>query len=587
MHQTLKPLNATVQVGYVVNGVPHAVRRNSQDGSLLVKIGNDDMRPCTEEEIRTLLPIQAYSQKQLSDVSVRLEELSRFITAPIRMDLTRVEHNLADAAARVRESFGTRRRQQFLGQTLQRRELEERSLSEQADSLRAGLTGLTEGDRELLDRGRMYSAADRVQQSWVDGAKSFREVASALQHLVDSHFTNIEPPPVDPEPAILEAAHNEFRTLLADAQATLGALITRVENITGALDILDPESPWKRWQETLRAFRTAYDAAVQRSSAHSQTMQQLQTIEQQLSDHRRETSRVREELRGLDRSEAAYRAGREVWETLIRERDDLLEAQCQSLTTASADAIRAQVRRYANATDFTDILRQCLSGSRIQGSKFDGLAEAIMMAADGHAQWIALLNDLERLAEFDPEHDSAERRPDTPALFAAGFTAGDIDRTARSLKPEDWLTLSLTPIQSVPIFEYRARENEYIPFRNASAGQQATALLKTLLNQAGPPLIIDQPEEDLDNPVILEIVVQVWQAKQKRQLIFSSHNANLVVNGDAELVAWCDYRTAGDQSRGTIVGEGAIDVPEVREAIKRIMEGGEAAFTLRKEKYGF
>jgi type III restriction enzyme len=107
------------------------------------------------------------------------------------------------------------------------------------------------------------------------------------------------------------------------------------------------------------------------------------------------------------------------------------------------------------------------------------------------------------------------------------------------------------------------------------------------LNQSGPPLIIDQPEEDLDNPVILEIVTQVWQAKQKRQLIFASHNANLVVNGDAELVAWCDYRAAGDQSRGTIAGEGAIDIPDVCDAIKRIMEGGEAAFNLRKEKYGF
>ena len=86
---------------------------------------------------------------------------------------------------------------------------------------------------------------------------------------------------------------------------------------------------------------------------------------------------------------------------------------------------------------------------------------------------------------------------------------------------------------------------------------------------------------------MLEVVEQVWRAKQKRQIIFASHNANLVVNGDAELVAWCDHRTAGDQSRGTIAGEGAIDMPAAREAIKRIMEGGEAAFNLRKEKYGF
>jgi chromosome segregation protein len=59
------------------------------------------------------------------------------------------------------------------------------------------------------------------------------------------------------------------------------------------------------------------------------------------------------------------------------------------------------------------------------------------------------------------------------------------------------------------------------------------------------------------------------------------------VNGDAELVAWCDHRTAGDQSGGRIAGEGAIDIPIVRDAIKAIMEGGEAAFNLRKEKYGF
>ncbi|HEY4044415.1 MAG TPA: hypothetical protein VGM32_21580, partial [Rhodopila sp.] len=132
-----------------------------------------------------------------------------------------------------------------------------------------------------------------------------------------------------------------------------------------------------------------------------------------------------------------------------------------------------------------------------------------------------------------------------------------------------------------------AREAEYIPFSNASAGQQATALLETLLTQGTFPLIIDQPEEDLDNPVMLEIVAKIWQAKQRRQIIFASHNANLVVSGDAELVAWCNYRSMGDQSRGTIGGTGAIDVPEVREAIKKIMEGGEAAFKLRREKYGF
>lgn len=60
-----------------------------------------------------------------------------------------------------------------------------------------------------------------------------------------------------------------------------------------------------------------------------------------------------------------------------------------------------------------------------------------------------------------------------------------------------------------------------------------------------------------------------------------------VGQGDADLVAWCSYRTAGDQSGGKIEGEGAIDVPAVKTAITEIMEGGEAAFKLRRQKYGF
>ena len=123
-------------------------------------------------------------------------------------------------------------------------------------------------------------------------------------------------------------------------------------------------------------------------------------------------------------------------------------------------------------------------------------------------------------------------------LYGRGFLGLTWTRWPR-LASADWVELPLVEIVIEPVFEYRSRENDYIPFNNASAGQQATALLKTLLNEVGPPLLIDQPEEDLDNPVISDMVEQIWMAKQKRQILFASHNANLVVNGDAELVVWC------------------------------------------------
>ncbi len=58
-------------------------------------------------------------------------------------------------------------------------------------------------------------------------------------------------------------------------------------------------------------------------------------------------------------------------------------------------------------------------------------------------------------------------------------------------------------------------------------------------------------------------------------------------NGDADLVVGCDYRTEGDQSGGKIKLEGAIDIPEIRNEITAVMEGGKTAFLMRQDKYGF
>ncbi|MCB0458151.1 MAG: ATP-binding protein, partial [Flavobacteriaceae bacterium] len=151
------------------------------------------------------------------------------------------------------------------------------------------------------------------------------------------------------------------------------------------------------------------------------------------------------------------------------------------------------------------------------------------------------------------------------------------------------LRLSASELEFNPEFFYTTNNQlgDVIPFREASAGQQATALLTVLLNQPGIPLLIDQPEDDIDNRAIDQIIKNIWDAKKKRQLIFTSHNANLVVNGDAELVICCDYKDSTSQTRGVIKEEGAIDKKLIRNEITSVMEGGEKAFKLRKDKYGF
>jgi chromosome segregation protein len=123
-----------------------------------------------------------------------------------------------------------------------------------------------------------------------------------------------------------------------------------------------------------------------------------------------------------------------------------------------------------------------------------------------------------------------------------------------------------------------------LPFEKASEGQRATVLLMMLLKQGGGPIIIDQPEGDLDNSVITKVVDLLHDIKHMRQLIFASHNANLVVNGSAEMVAIMNNDSAGHR---VVEASGAIDQPEVRIAITGNMEGGKEAFKDRQRKYGF
>lgn len=123
-----------------------------------------------------------------------------------------------------------------------------------------------------------------------------------------------------------------------------------------------------------------------------------------------------------------------------------------------------------------------------------------------------------------------------------------------------------------------------ILFEQASEGQRAAALLLMLREQPGGPLIVDQPEGDLDNKVISVVAEKLHYAKQRRQIIFASHNANIVVNGSSELVVSMD---SADGGKRAIQCGGAIDRSDVCATITATMEGGEKAFRDRKSKYGY
>ncbi len=123
---------------------------------------------------------------------------------------------------------------------------------------------------------------------------------------------------------------------------------------------------------------------------------------------------------------------------------------------------------------------------------------------------------------------------------------------------------------------------KYMPLSAASAGQKTTAILTFVLAYGEKPLLLDQPEDDLDNRLVYDLVVKrLKKAKSNRQLIIVTHNANIPVNGDAEYITSMD----SDKRYVEIKNEGTLDNESVRKEICDVMEGTEYAFEMRAKKY--
>jgi DNA repair ATPase RecN len=119
-----------------------------------------------------------------------------------------------------------------------------------------------------------------------------------------------------------------------------------------------------------------------------------------------------------------------------------------------------------------------------------------------------------------------------------------------------------------------------------SKGQKATALLLLLLSGSDAPLVIDQPEDDLDNRFVFKgIVANLRKLKGRRQVIVSTHNANVPVLGDAELIVTLEGD--GQHGKPAADGIGSLDDKKIRAHAENILEGGPDAFNARQHLYGF
>ena len=509
-----------------------------------------------------ILPkVEVYGQHEISELSKSPEKRTRLLHRFVESD----------------ESLGKRR------ESL-RRELvkNRRALSDaRADivSIEERLSALPSLEETLLrfqeagleDRLREQSLLvreERVLDSVPRRIAPFREALETLQRElpIDRTFLSEKALEALPGKPVLSRANE----VLADLETCLAGISKQLQE---ALEQADEgvESVRADWRVRQQQVQAAYERILRDLQRSSVDGEEFMRLRRQIEDLRP----LQERLTARRRHEAEHSRQRR---TLLAEWEDVKASEFQALDRAAkkvSRSLQGRVQVDVNAggerEPLFNLLRENVGGrlkeaiDRLKSVPELSLTQFVDSCRDGaiavNGTFRIPLPQAERLAKADPE---VLMRAEELVL---GATAEVRLNTAPEGAPPSWQALE-----------------------DLSTGQKATAVLLLLLLESDAPLIVDQPEDDLDNRFITEgVVPRMRDEKQRRQFIFSTHNANIPVLGDAELILGLSATGEAEGGLARIAPEhrGSIDSQPVRELVEEILEGGKDAFETRRRKYGF
>jgi hypothetical protein len=233
----------------------------------------------------------------------------------------------------------------------------------------------------------------------------------------------------------------------------------------------------------------------------------------------------------------------------------------------NSDKIKITIRPYWDKADFKAKLRKIVQ-------KPSGYEDGIEKAMEAVYAGNSVLTNL--------EHFKTTMHSLHEETLASNPYDGWFSRLIRELTPSQMDSIDLLYPEDQIEMKYKGRDGNFKSLSVASAGQKTTAILTFILSFGDVPLILDQPEDDLDNRLVYDLIVdKIRHIKEIRQVIIVTHNANIPVNGDAEYVV----SLSSDTHNLKIEAEGTVECGTVKNEICEVMEGGVEAFKTRANRY--
>jgi ABC-type lipoprotein export system ATPase subunit len=392
------------------------------------------------------------------------------------------------------------------------------------------------------------SVAGAAVERFLEGATRWRsEVANASRS-----SPRAEDWPTSAGEDSLRAARGRIK----DAQSHLTSAVADIAAATKeakaiAEDLAARRAPVEEQARKLRkeveALQSGAGATVRQASQLRERKAQLESLHGVINERRKAlVSTLRKRNQAIDELE------------LSREKTSKRREQAAAkLNSRLGPRIRVSVSRAGQPAKFSAVIADILRGS---GLRYNELAPAIAKSMSPRELLEAVEgNDYEAIAD------------------AAGISKDRAARTVAQIREGGMAELATVPVED-EISLHLLDGQDYKEIGDLSTGQRCTVVLPLVLSHSERVLIVDQPEDHIDNAFIADTVIQAINSRGRQsQTIFSTHNANIPVLGDADKV----IQLGSDGHRGFVLVEAPLEEPTIVNAISTVMEGGAEAFKRR------
>ena len=533
------------------------------------------------KELRRLFPAVVYSQGELADIGgkggkkTRLSDLLQFVSPRYKREDDQLDSGIESASAAVRLAIHAVVEDWKLQSKLRKLTTKRESLKQRAEALEKTLPKGSPNDQAALD---YFAKANDFDSKRIRASNHADQILHKLEtvsvELLNKHDLSTD---LKGDGDNVQQSYRDFYTAF---DSGISKLREDLKAKRAALKTAEVE-----WGRKFMEARTVRDDVLNKLGTQRAVTEQIIRLRREITILTNQIGDLKAQPKIQDDPTTRLEDALDQLRQINNKRDKRTQEWAAEIEQLSSGKIKATVALAANTVEIKAAVDTIAfkTGSH-EMTRVKALERALTNASALEVVDRLRKDCLELLHWRQMGTAAGLDRPQCPELMGVlGTTEGIRAAITEHMDITRVEAISTAVARSEIDLHYCDGDRE-ISFEKASDGQRAAALLFMLLEQQGGPLIIDQPEGDLDNRIIVELTDRLHEAKQKRQLVFASHNANLVVNGSAELVGHLDLKESGERH---FACTGAIDKPEVCNVITLTMEGGEKAFKDRQDKYGY